>query len=137
MEQNKSLKIEDYIQLNSKVKWEPITIQGGPTSFITGIGVNEKMEGGTYSTKFLETILPDSDEEYDDQEPEIKAITQMVCTAVNNSYGAGINPEAIRELLSALENILLDAEPMKGGEQVAIPSVSIKMIKSIIKKAKL
>jgi hypothetical protein len=40
-------------------------------------------------------------------------------------------------LVWCLENILRDAEPMKGGEQVAIPSITVKMIKTAIKKTKL
>jgi hypothetical protein len=43
----------------------------------------------------------------------------------------------VRGLVWCLENILQDAEPMKGGEQVAIPSVAVKMIKTAIKKTKL
>lgn len=62
---------------------------------------------------------------------------KAICLAVNSTWGADINPEGVKGLLDALENILLDAEPLKGGELVAIPSVSIKLIKAAIKKAKI
>jgi hypothetical protein len=64
------------------------------------------------------------------------ANAKAVELAINNTYGKSINPEVIPELLSALENILLDAEPLKDQYQVAIPSVSISLIKAVIEKAK-
>lgn len=62
-------------------------------------------------------------------------ISNAIVTAVNNTYGKGIQPESVPGLLTALQNILLDVEPMKGGETVSIPAVSIKLIKAAIDKA--
>lgn len=59
-----------------------------------------------------------------------------IVSAVNNTYGKGIRPEAVHGLLTAPKNILVDVEPMKGGETVCIPSVSVKLIKAALEKAK-
>lgn len=61
---------------------------------------------------------------------------EAIVKAVNNTYGKGINPEFVGDLLTALENILLDAEPTQSG-QMLIPKITIKLIKDVIKKAKL
>jgi hypothetical protein len=58
-----------------------------------------------------------------------------IVSAVNNTYGKGIDPSSVPDLLNALQNILLDAEPLKGDEQVAIPKISIKLIKAAIAKS--
>jgi hypothetical protein len=94
--------LAEQIKELSGVKWEPITFQSGPTAFITGVGKIEQLDGGTYSETFLETILPDTDEDYDDQLPRIATITEMVCKAVNRTYGQSINPDAVKDLRDAL-----------------------------------
>src|ERR1700690_482164 len=57
---------------------------------------------------------------------------EAIVTAINSTYGKGIDPSSVPELLNALKNILLDSEPLKGGEQVAIPKISLKLIKAAI-----
>lgn len=66
-----------------------------------------------------------------------KPWSNKLVVSYNNTYSAGIDPNGVAGLLHALQNILLDAEPIKGGELVAIPKISLSLIKNVIKKAKL
>lgn len=45
----------------------------------TGIGVAEKVEGGTYTTMMCEFFLPDTDEEY--EESDIEANAKLIAAA--------------------------------------------------------
>lgn len=118
----------------SSGKWERIAFQSGPTAFITGVGKIEQMDGGTYSETFLETILPETDEEYDDQLPRIIAISEMACRAVNNTYGAGINPEAVGEMLQALADVVyVETGVCTQGDRIA----ALERAKAAIEKAKM
>jgi hypothetical protein len=61
-----------------------------------------------------------------------------IVSAVNNTYGSGINPEMVPKLLDALENILLDVTPANGrADTMEIPKVTVKIIRQLIDKAKL
>ncbi len=55
-----------------------------PKEIVTGIGISQKIEGGTYWTMLFDTILPDSDEEYIKEHEEIKANAERIVHCVNH-----------------------------------------------------
>lgn len=139
MNKNKAADIRSHIDRLSKVKWEEITFRSAPRNFITGIGTNEQVGGGIYSTTFMNTLLPDTDEEYDEQESEIKAITRMTTSAVNSTYGAGINPEAVPKLLEILTEWIreVNSDDLKSYPLSSYKKILLRKAEAVLEKAKL
>lgn len=64
---------------------------------------------------------------------EIDANAQAICKAVNNTYGKGINPEAVESLKEALEVLIKNIELLSAKQFYS----EISIAKEAIKKAEL
>lgn len=62
--------------------------------------------------------------------------SKAIVSAVNNTYGVGINPQAVLGLLDSLNRVLLGWAPLNES-YVVIPKIEIEIIKATIEKAKL
>ena len=79
---------------HTKGKWEPIfeRYPEEPVKVYTGVGINTKRDGGTYTEFICNSMLPDDDEEYIKQHAEIEANMKLIAAA----------PEMFRVLFSIL-----------------------------------
>ena len=68
---------------HTKGNWEPIYsyYKREPKRICTGVGVNSKIIGGTYTEFICNSILPDTDEEYIAQRDKIEANMKLIASA--------------------------------------------------------
>lgn len=52
-----------------------------PKRIVTGVGVEEKVKGGIYTTFVCNSILPDNDADYIKQERQIEADMQLIASS--------------------------------------------------------
>lgn len=61
-------------------KWQPAFV--GPVCIGIEAVISEH-DGGTYSKVILNSILPDTDEEYEEQKVEIEGVVNLICKLYN------------------------------------------------------
>jgi hypothetical protein len=68
----------------TKGKWEPIFkhYKKEPKRICTGVGINYNVKGrGTYTVFICNSLLPETDEEYIDEQVEIEANMKLIAAA--------------------------------------------------------
>lgn len=109
---------EEFIEQFSSQKWKPIEVRG----IITGVGITwppciglGATKGGVfgeYSQQLMGTMIEhlETDEMYAQEEPEIQAITEMICEAVNMVYVSNILIDQVRLVTRAVIMELKDLQ---------------------------
>lgn len=67
----------------TKGNWEPIFTyyKKNPKRICIGVGINSEIKGGTYTEFICNSILPDSDEKYINQQNEIESNMILMAAA--------------------------------------------------------
>ena len=98
-------------------KWEVIfeTFPKEPKNIITGVGINEEIIGGIYTTVICESILPRSDEEYIKQHDQIEADMKLIAAAPDLLEALIAIRKQFHEYLSMFPNkhVIKDIECIK------------------------
>lgn len=89
-------------------KWEAIKLSATEISIIANMDMKQtKCDVFTQKTRDIAIM---------ENVPEVEANAALICSAVNNTSVRGINPEAVPDMLEALERII---ESLKEGATLA------------------
>lgn len=91
----------------TKGEWKPSFTEypKNPKKIYDGVCVilDNHFSGGQFIEKIVDTVLPDSDEVYAKIHQNIEADVHAITTAVNNTYGKGLNPEVYEDVVNGLD----------------------------------
>jgi len=102
-----------------------------PTVIYDGVGIVDNHRHGKYTRKICDSILPHDDETYIKHHPNIEADMTAIATAVNNTYGKGLNPEVYEDVVGSLQSLVTELLLMDNNTDV------VKKARNLISKARI